>query len=179
MKRILALMLVCVFALSAFCSCATIEPDVNVTLKFVTGDDVVFNQKIAVAPVDGQVTVIQAVNEAIAQFGLTDIVVSDNGYSITKAGIYKEGMIDGMQFYWMYDINGVEPETGKANTNTVAEGDVITYTFYYSVKNEADLKAAGDSFVYTSDLEIFSYEETEAEEEEEAEGEEGEEEAAE
>jgi len=181
MKRFLTLMLVCIFALSAFCSCVSVEPPVNVTVKFVTEDDTVFNQKIECTPVDGKVTVIQAVNEAVAQFSLNNmIVVGSNGYSITKAGIYKEGNIDGAQYFWMYDINGVEPESGRANTNTVVDGDVITYTFYCSMKNPNATEGNDDPITvkYNSEMGVFTEEEeTEAEEAEE--GEEGEEEAAE
>lgn len=171
MKRIFTLMLVCIFALSAFCSCVSVEPPVNVTIKFVTEDDTVFNQKVECTPVDGQVTVIQAVNEAVAQFGLTNITVGSNGYSITKAGIYKEGNIDGAQYFWMYDINGVEPESGRANTNTVVDGDVITYTFYCSMKNPDATKGNDEPITvkYNSEMGVFTEEaEEETEEEEEA-----------
>ena len=35
----------------------------------------------------------------------------------------------GIAHYWMYYINDVEPTSGKANANAIADGDVITYTY--------------------------------------------------
>ncbi len=175
MKKILALVLVCIMSLCVLSSCATTATEIKVNLVFKTGDDSVYNFKnLGVAPVDGKVTIIQAVNEAIAQYDLKDLIVDANGYSIAQAGIYKTGSIDGYQLVWVPSVNGVEPTTGTAATNTVADGDTIEYTLNVSWQIEVtdeNGKVGYDSksAVYDSSLNLFnedgSEEETEAEEE--------------
>ena len=174
MKKILALVLVCIMSLCVLSSCATTATEIKVNLVFKTGDDSVYNFKnLGVAPVDGKVTIIQAVNEAIAQYDLKDLIVDVNGYSIAQAGIYKTGNIDGYQLVWVPSVNGVEPTTGTAATNTVADGDTIEYTLNVSwqieVEKEGKIGTDSESAVYVSSMNLFnedgSEEETEAEEE--------------
>ena len=132
LTRILALALA--FVMFALCAASCGEPKVkvNVTIKIIADnpDEPILETPITVESTNP--TVLEAVREALIvneiPYNLTDdessiLDIQDyKDLSATQSG-------DGLVYYWMYYLNDVEPTTGKANTNTIAEGDVITYVY--------------------------------------------------
>ncbi len=126
MKKILCLVFSIILVASVMVSCGGPDVTSTVNLKFIAGNDEVFNSEVII---DGaNPTVIDVVNEAIMMYGLRATLDSQNT-SVEKASYYYRTEIDGLTYYWEYTINGVLPETGRANTNTVVTGDTIEYTF--------------------------------------------------
>lgn len=160
-KRILSITLVMLFIIGTLSSCVTDATEISVTLSIKAGDDKIFNSKIKVNTESP--TVIDAVNEAIATYGL-NIDLDANGNSVVKINNYNDTEIDGISYYWMYTINGVEPTTGKASSNAIKDGDVIEYIFYSSDPGD-NPPTTLKSQPYKSEWELFGEgEETTAEE---------------
>jgi hypothetical protein len=160
-KRILSITLVMLFIIGTLSSCVTNATEISVTLSIKAGDDKIFNSKIKVNTESP--TVIDAVNEAIATYGL-NIDLDANGNSVVKINNYNDTEIDGISYYWMYTINGVEPTTGKASSNAIKDGDVIEYIFYSSDPGD-NPPTTLKSQPYKSEWELFGEgEETTAEE---------------
>lgn len=172
LKEILLFMLVIVFTLGTLSSCVTSTTEITVNLTIKAGDDKIFNSKVKVN--SESPTVISAVNESIATYGL-NITLDANGNSVTKVNNYNDTEIDGITYYWMYTINGVEPTTGKASSNAIADGDAIEYIFYSSdpgdnppitavksqpYKSEWDLFGEGDATTTVESTEVISGEST-------------------
>ncbi|MBQ2709119.1 MAG: hypothetical protein IJF67_12710 [Clostridia bacterium] len=132
LTRILTLALA--FVMLALCAVSCGEPKikVNVTVKIIADDP---NEPILDTPItieSTNPTVLEAVREALfvneIPYNLTD-----DQSSILDIQDYKDLAAnqsgDGLVYYWMYYLNDVEPTTGKAVDNAIAEGDVITYVY--------------------------------------------------
>lgn len=155
LTKIMSLILVAIFILGTMSSCVTDAAEISVNLIIKAGDDRIFNStvKFAVTSEDGTATVINIVNEAIAMYEL-DIELETSGSSIKRVKNYKETQIDDTLYYWFYTINGVEPTSGKADTNTVKDGDIIEYVFSYS-KPDPNVKDKSITGPYDSAWELF------------------------
>ena len=168
-KKILSLVLVAIFALAAFSSCVTEEAaEVNVEITFEAGEDRVYKKTVAVPDEDGdgKVSVLDVVKEAVSITESLTITYNTAGSSVKDVANYTECTKDDKDFYWVYTINGVEPEKGKAADNMVVEGDVILYTFVYAQVIEGTDKT--ETLPYKSTMELFGENEDEEAVEEEA-----------
>ena len=123
--RILALVLACIMMIGMCVGCSSAN-DITVTLKFVLNDGtefVTYEIKVnAETP-----TVELAVNEANATYPDLGATWSDR-YELSIAGYPDTQLEDGTFMYWVFTVNG-EEATAKANETTIADGDVITYTY--------------------------------------------------
>ena len=130
--RILALVLACVMMMGMCVGCTSAN-DITVTLKFVLNDGsefVTYELKVnAETP-----TVELAVNEANATYPDLGATWSDR-YELSIAGYPDTQLEDGTFMYWVFTVNG-EEATAKANETTIADGDVITYTYTAYVPEE-------------------------------------------
>ena len=130
--RILALVLACVMMIGMCVGCTSAN-DITVTLKFVLNDGsefVTYELKVnAETP-----TVELAVNEANATYPDLGAAWSDR-YELSIAGYPDTQLEDGTFMYWVFTVNG-EEATAKANETTIADGDVITYTYTAYVPEE-------------------------------------------
>ena len=130
--RIFALVLACVMMIGMCVGCSSAN-DITVTLKFVLNDGsefVTYEIKVnAETP-----TVELAVNEANATYPDLGATWSDR-YELSIAGYPDTQLEDGTFMYWVFTVNG-EEATAKANETTIADGDVITYTYTAYVPEE-------------------------------------------
>ena len=138
LTRVLSLMIVGVMLVFSLASCtATAEP-ITVTLKIIADEsaDPVLNTEVT----------IQSDNPTVLDAFLEGCIVNEISYSRSAANDsvldieeYKDYTdADGLVHYWMYYINDVEPTSGKANANAIADGDVITY--YYVTFDPSTVK---------------------------------------
>ena len=138
LTRVLSLMIVGVMLVFSLASCtATAEP-ITVTLKIIADEsaDPVLNTEVT----------IQSDNPTVLDAFLEGCIVNEISYSLSAANDsvldieeYKDYTdADGLVHYWMYYINDVEPTSGTANANAIADGDVITY--YYVTFDPSTVK---------------------------------------
>jgi len=116
--------------LTAFCfvSCAEPAPATSVKLVIKSGSEQLFGGTVTL-DIENP-TVIDVVNKAAADNHETvNIVVSESGDSLESVNEYKVSEIDGLHYYWLYTIDGVEPTEGMANDNSVANGNTVEYRF--------------------------------------------------
>ena len=135
--RVLSLMLVGVMLALSFSSCGSTATEITVTLKIVADDPdtPILNTEVKLNTANP--TVLDAfvegcsVNEITYKLSSDDAAVQD----IKDFKDYTDA--DGIAHYWMYYVNDVEPTAGKANDNSIANGDVILYK-YVSFDPNAD-----------------------------------------
>ncbi|MCI8388474.1 MAG: DUF4430 domain-containing protein [Clostridiales bacterium] len=131
LTRIISLMIVGVLLALSFVSCqgSVEKQEVTVTVRIIADDpdepvlDTQITFKAETPTVLG--AVIEACNKNEISYVLTD--GEDSIKDIQEYVNYTDA--DGIMHYWMYYINDVEPTSGKANTNAVADGDVILYQY--------------------------------------------------
>ncbi len=129
--RVLALALAAVCVLLTFASCGNVTaPKINVTVKIIGDDPEEPILDTVVEVQDAAPTVLMAFREACElneiAYDLTE--GEDSVLNIKDFKDYTEKET-GIAHYWMYYINDVEPTSGKANVNAIADGDVITYMY--------------------------------------------------
>ena len=132
LTRILTLALA--FVMLALCAVSCGEPKVkvNVTVKIIADnpDEPILDTPITIESTNP--TVLEAVREALIVNEIPYNLTDDQS-SILDIQDYKDLAAnqsgDGLVYYWMYYLNDVEPTTGKAVDNAIAEGDVITYVY--------------------------------------------------
>ena len=129
--RVLALILVGIMSVLALASCGeAAAPEITVTLKIIADDpeEPILNTEVKIK--SNNPTVLEAFREACqlneVAYALTE--AEDAVLNIKEYKDYTE-KDTGIAHYWMYYINDVEPTSGKANVNAIADGDVITYTY--------------------------------------------------
>ena len=129
--RVLALILVGIMSVLALASCGeAAAPEITVTLKIIADDpeEPILNTEVKVQ--SHNPTVLEAFREGCqlndVAYDLTE--AEDSVLNIKDYKDYTENDT-GIAHYWMYYINDVEPTSGKANANAIADGDVITYTY--------------------------------------------------
>ncbi len=124
--RILALILAVVLCAGLMAGCSTSADDITVTLILITDSGVeYFNQEIKVKG-EGA-TVETVVNEANMEYENLQITWTNIG-GMSMADYPATTLEDGSSMYWAFTINDVEPK-GSASTNSVKDGDKITYTY--------------------------------------------------
>ena len=132
LTRILTLALA--FVMLALCAVSCGEPKikVNVTVKIIADnpDEPILDTPITIEST--KPTVLEAVREALIVNEIPYNLTDDQS-SILDIQDYKDLAAnqsgDGLVYYWMYYLNDVEPTSGKAVDNAIAEGDVITYVY--------------------------------------------------
>ena len=129
--RVLALALAAVCVLLTFASCGNVTaPKINVTVKIIGDDPEEPILDTVVEVQDAAPTVLMAFREACElneiPYDLTE--GEDSVLNVKDFKDYTETET-GIAHYWMYYINDVEPTSGKANVNAIADGDVITYMY--------------------------------------------------
>ena len=129
--RVLALALAAVCVLLTFASCGNVTaPKINVTVKIIGDDPEEPILDTVVEVQDAAPTVLMAFREACElneiPYDLTE--GEDSVLNVKDFKDYTENET-GIAHYWMYYINDVEPTSGKANVNAIADGDVITYMY--------------------------------------------------
>ena len=132
LTRILTLALA--FVMLALCAVSCGEPKikVNVTVKIIADnpDEPILDTPITIESTNP--TVLEAVREALIVNEIPYNLTDDQS-SILDIQDYKDLAAnqsgDGLVYYWMYYLNDVEPTSGKAVDNEIAEGDVITYVY--------------------------------------------------
>lgn len=129
--RVLALALAAVCVLLTFASCGNVTaPKINVTVKIIGDDPEEPILDTVVEVQDAAPTVLMAFREACElneiAYDLTE--GEDSVLNVKDFKDYTEKET-GIAHYWMYYINDVEPTSGKANVNAIADGDVITYMY--------------------------------------------------
>ena len=129
--RVLALALAAVCVLLTFASCGNVTaPKINVTVKIIGDDPEEPILDTVVEVQDAAPTVLMAFREACERneipYDLTE--GEDSVLNVKDFKDYTENET-GIAHYWMYYINDVEPTSGKANVNAIADGDVITYMY--------------------------------------------------
>lgn len=142
MKRLarIAVLLVVLMLGSALVSCAGEIVETTVTLKITVGSEQIFSGDITVT--NANPTVLQIVKEAELHYpGAFRVQYDEDDTQVVKINQYYNTEIDGKIYLWEYKINGEFPETGKASTNTVKDGDVIEYVFDVGTP-------VGNKFVY-------------------------------
>ena len=123
--RVLALVLAAILMVGMCVGCAS-NNDITVTLTFVDNEgNTYWSQEIKVN--SETPTVELAVNEANATYPDLGCEWSDR-YELSIAGYPDTQLEDGTFMYWTFTVNG-EEATAKANEATIADGDVITYTY--------------------------------------------------
>ena len=130
LNRIISVVLAGIILAFALVSCGG-EPmqEVTVTLKIVGTDE-------SEPVLDTQVTVKSA-NPTVLDAFITacdeneiPYVLSDGNDSVKDIQEFTNHTDEnGIAYYWMYYINDVEPTSGKANANTISDGDVILYSY--------------------------------------------------
>lgn len=132
--RVMSMVLVGIMLALALVSCGS-EPqkEVNVTVRIVAeegADPILDAQVIAKAATP---TVLDAFIKACDENEVPYVLESDTSgtpVSVQDVDTYTYHKDEnGILHYWMYTINGEEPTSGKANTNTIEEGDVIVYSY--------------------------------------------------
>lgn len=154
MKRIarIAILLVIAIIGASLLSCASPIVETKVTLKITAGSDQIFSGEITVN--NENPTVLQIVKEAEMLYpGSFTVTYDEDDTYVTAFNFYKQSTIDDVTYFWEYKLNGELPESGKASTNTVANGDTIEYVF------DTSTPAGNNKFIYgtyDSSLGLFS-----------------------
>ena len=123
--RVLALVFAAILVVGMCVGCAS-NKDITVTLTFIDNEgNPYWSQEIKVN--SETPTVELAVNEANATYPDLGCEWSDR-YELSITGYPDTQLEDGTFMYWTFTVNG-EEATAKANEATIADGDVITYTY--------------------------------------------------
>ena len=130
LSRVFALAVAGIMLVLALASCGAAP--VEVTVK-VTPDINDANSTIIDLPVTLTVanpTVLDALIEActITEYEYT---LDNAAQSVVDIDQYKDytDADTNTTYYWYYTINGVEPTSGKASENAIANGDVVEYIY--------------------------------------------------
>ena len=142
LTRILALVLMSVMLVLAAVSCGELPPEITVKLQIQDPD----NEGSYILDVD---VVLQEHNPTVLSAFQAACIENEIKYDLNSEStavlniadhndLSAEASGDGLVYYWMYLLNDLEPTSGQASTNPVADGDKITYI--YDSFNPEDLK---------------------------------------
>lgn len=129
--KILALALAVMMLSVCAVGCQTTEKvTINVTVSAVVDGEALFGPVTVPisTPVDEAVSVLHAATHAMDENSI-DYTVTEDGLSLTSIGDYADKSDDEYTYFWEYSLNGVVPESGRAGTNTVKDGDEIVFTY--------------------------------------------------
>lgn len=120
-------------------SCTATAPSINVTLKITPNVDPEFPTILEVdVPIKStNPTVLEAFIEGCMVNGI-DYTLTDDEKSVVDIDEYPDRVDDetGVNYYWIYTVNGVEPESGMASDAVIADGDVIEYIYVSYIPEE-------------------------------------------
>lgn len=149
--RVTALAMALVMLCLAMASCGG-SPKVSVTCKLsvMVGDEYILDHyEYTVQGTEANPpTVLQATREALQLLEIS-YEVDDEGLSFTcissdgvdyKTGLDATGENIGA---WGYLVNGIEPESGRAGTNPVLEGQDIVFTYTTTPLNPQEFSDEG------------------------------------
>lgn len=128
-RRVLILLVAAAVMIGMFASCATTTEEITVKLIITAGDEEILNSDFTLNYKDP--TVLMLVNEAAVLYEL-DVTLNEDGDSVLNIGEYEDKTVDNIMYFWEYYINGVLPENstgGKANAQTIKNGDTIQYVY--------------------------------------------------
>ena len=140
MRRILGAVLAAVMLVLTFASCGATAPSINVTLKITPNVDPDFPTILEVnVPIKSDnPTVLEAFIEGCMVNGI-DYTLTEDEKSVVDIDQYPDYIDEetGTNYYWVYTVNGVEPEAGRASDAAIADGDVIEYIYVAYVPEDA------------------------------------------
>ncbi len=129
--KILALALaLTMFSVLAIGCQSTEKVTVNVTVSAVVDGEAIFGPVTVPisTPVDESVSVLIAATHAMDENGIY-YTVTEDAMSITSIDDYADKSDDEYTYFWEYSLNGVVPDSGRAGTNLVKDGDEIVFTY--------------------------------------------------
>ncbi len=130
MKKIIALVLALAMITLVLASCGggnSSKVQINFTLSVVAnGEKVIDGIEHQLSVNENKIpTILEAARDALDTNGIMN-EVEDELISITVAGTkYAMGKDDANVYAWIYRVNGVEPTSGKMNTNLIEDGQSI------------------------------------------------------
>lgn len=130
MKKIIALVLAVAMLSLALVACGSggsTKVKINFTLSVVAnGEKVVDGLEHQISANENKIpTILDAARDALDVNGIM-CEAEDELVSITVAGTkYSMGKDDANVYAWIYRVNGVEPTSGKMNTNLIEDGQNI------------------------------------------------------
>lgn len=131
MKKIIALVLALAMITLALASCggggSSSKVQINFTLSIVAnGEKVIDGIEHTISAKETAIpTILLAALDALDTNGIM-YEADDELVSITVAGTkYAMGKDDANVYAWIYRVNGVEPTSGKMNTNLIEDGQTI------------------------------------------------------
>lgn len=137
-SRILALALAAVMAVMCLASCGAAAPTINVTLKISPNQDPDFPTILEVnVPIKSEnPTVLEAFIEGCI-VNQMDYTLTDDELGVLDIDEYPDTITeDGVSYYWIFTLNGVEPSAGRAADIAINDGDVIEYIYVEYVPEE-------------------------------------------
>ena len=135
--RVAALAVALVMLCLAMASCGgSPKVSVNCTITVAAGEEPIITgyQYTVQGTEENPPTVLQATREALQLLEVA-YEVDDDGQSFTSIssdGVdYKIGLDEAGEniWAWVYTVDGVEPESGRAGTNPVLEGQNIVFSY--------------------------------------------------
>ncbi len=162
--KLMAFVVVAMMLATMLCSCGGSKMNVTVGIKLgedyitymydkniddenfiIPQEDRVFLNDVSIEiPYDegAQVSALDAFINACAEYDLA-YTLDDAEQSVKAVRSYSgfsgqdaEGTV--LTFFWTYTINGVEPTSGRANTNYVKDGDKIVFSLVSASANDFD-----------------------------------------
>ena len=130
MKKIIALVLALAMITLVLASCgggSSSKVQINFTLSVVAnGEKVIDGIEHKLSVNENKIpTILDAARDALDTNGIM-YEAEDELISITIAGTkYAMGKDDTNVYAWIYRVNGVEPSSGKMNTNLIEDGQNI------------------------------------------------------
>lgn len=132
MRRILGAVLAAVMVVLTLASCTATAPTINVTLKISPNVDPEFPTilDVAVPLKSTEPTVLEAFIEG-CMVNSVDYTLTDDEKSVVDIDQYPDYIDEetGINYFWTYTVNGVEPEAGRASDAALKDGDVIEYIY--------------------------------------------------
>ena len=131
LSRIFAMALAGLMLVVVLASCSAAAEPITVTLKVNCGDpEFPVILEVPVELQSNNPTVLDAVIEGFT-INEIDYTLDSANESVVDIDEYKDytDTETNTTYYWYYTVNGVEPTTGKAYDNAVADGDVIEYIY--------------------------------------------------
>ena len=141
-SRILALCMVAVMLVLSCASCAATAPTINVTLKITPNVDPEFPTLLEVqVPIKSEnPTGLEAFVEGCI-VNQVDYALTDDELSVLDIDEYPDIIgNDGVSRYWIFTLNGVEPEKGRASDIAIKDGDVIEYIYVEYIPEDTAAK---------------------------------------
>lgn len=144
--RIIALAMAITMLALCMASCGGEKVSVNCSISVVVDGEEVFGpySLTVQGPVENPPTVLQAAQEA---FTVCEVPyeVDEDGLSLISVTIdgtvYAKTNDEENIYNWIYSADGVEPDSGRAGTNPVLEGQAITFVYNVTAMNPQEFSS--------------------------------------